>query len=117
MTLRIREAGVGMVATLLAFVLTLGSVRGARAQVGAAPPPAAKLVQAGAARVKLGAGATDRVIVHLVLLPGWHVNANPPARAYNIPTKVRLYKGAGLTSGAARYPAGASRKFAFEDST
>src|SRR5262249_53595061 len=58
----------------------------------------------------------DTVTVHLTLLPGWHVNANPPAREYNIPTKVRLYKGAGLSAGAPRYPKGGSRKFAFDES-
>src|SRR5262249_5589972 len=63
----------------LAVVLSSAAACGARAQVGASPPPAATLVQATAAPVKVAAGGVDTAIVHLVLLPGWHVNANPPA--------------------------------------
>src|SRR5438067_13939549 len=55
---------------------------------GGAPPPPEKLVRASALPVRVTAGGSDTVTVHLVLLPGWHVNANPPALEYNIPTKV-----------------------------
>jgi thiol:disulfide interchange protein DsbD len=89
--------------------------RGAGAQTGGAPPPPEQLVQVSAAPVGVTAGGSGRVTVHLVLLPGWHVNANPPALDYNIPTTVQLAGGAGLSAGAPRYPKGTSHKFGFED--
>ncbi|HEY6195153.1 MAG TPA: cytochrome c biogenesis protein CcdA, partial [Candidatus Eisenbacteria bacterium] len=73
------------------------------------------LVRASAAPVRVAAGGADTVTVHLVLLPGWHVNANPPALEYNIPTKVKLYAGAGLKAGTPSYPRGSSHKFGFEE--
>jgi len=72
---------------------------GARAQGGApeAPPAAGKLMQATAAPVTISRGGSATAVVKLAILPGWHVNANPPATEYNIPTKVSIG------------PAGASR--------
>jgi thiol:disulfide interchange protein DsbD len=87
----------------------------ARAQAGGAPPPPEKLVQVTAAPVEVAAGGSAGVTVHLVLLPGWHVNANPPALEYNIPTRVKLEAAAGLSAGAPRYPKGTSHKFEFDE--
>lgn len=89
----------------------------ARAQIGGAePPPAAeKLVQATAASVTILPGGSATVVVKLAIQPGWHVNANPPAMAYNIPTRVSIEPAGGLTPGLAHYPAGTRKKFSFED--
>ena len=75
---------------VLAGCVLVCAARGARAQAGGAPPPPEKLVQVSVAPVHVTAGGSGRVIVQLALLPGWHVNANPPALEYNIPTKVTL---------------------------
>ena len=102
--------------TALAVIVLTATATHAIAQPGgAAPPPADKLVQVSVAPVQIPAGGTANVTVHLTLLPGWHVNANPPALDYNIPTKVELSGTAGVTAGAARYPKGSSHKFAFEE--
>jgi thiol:disulfide interchange protein DsbD len=53
--------------------------------------------------------------VRIVLAPGWHVNANPPAFDYNIPTEVAIESANGITAGAPRYPAGIEMKLGFED--
>ena len=106
----------GVRGAALAAMLLLSAARNANAQVsGEAPPPADKLVQVSAAPVQLAAGGSTDVTVHLVLLPGWHVNANPPALDYNIPTQVTLASAAGVASGSPRYPKGSSHKFGFED--
>ena len=102
--------------TALAVIVLTATATHAIAQPGGeAPPPADKLVQVRVAPVQIPAGGTANVTVHLTLLPGWHVNANPPALDYNIPTKVELTGTAGVTAGAARYPKGSSHKFAFEE--
>jgi len=87
----------------------------ARAQESAAPPAAKTLVRATATRVALQAGGSGVTTVHLEILPGWHVNANPPALDYNIPTRVSLAGALGVTAGTPGYPAPEKKKFAFED--
>lgn len=88
---------------------------GAAAQEGGAMPAADQLVRATAAPVTIAAGGRAVVRVKLEVLPGWHVNANPPALDYNIPTEVAIAGAHGLTAGAARYPQGKQQKFSFED--
>ncbi|MFN8588466.1 MAG: cytochrome c biogenesis protein CcdA [Candidatus Eisenbacteria bacterium] len=99
-------------AVLVAMLVWAGV---ALAQEGGTPAPNT-LVKATAKAVSLKAGATASVTVHLEVLPGWHVNANPPALDYNIPTKVAIAGAYGVSAGAPRYPAPRKQKFAFEDS-
>ena len=103
--------GVAFAALVLSGVASHANAQSA----GGAPPPAEQLVRVSAAPVQVAAGGSGTVTVHLVLLPGWHVNANPPTFNYNIPTTVTLASASSLTPGAARYPRGASHKFAFEE--
>ena len=105
----------GVRGVLLAGLVLVCAGRSARAQAGGAPPPAEKLVQVTATPAHVAAGGSGRVSVHLVLLPGWHVNANPPALEYNIPTTVKLAGVAGLSAGAPRYPKGTTHKFDFDE--
>lgn len=79
-------------------------------------PAANKLVRATATPVALGPGGTATTTVTLVVLPGWHINANPPALDYNIPTRVFLRGGFGVRAGTPAYPAPKKARFAFEDS-
>ncbi len=107
-----------LVVRLAMFVALLASFAAhpAIAQTGeSATPAAAQLLQASAAPVTVAAGGRAEVVVHLTLAKGWHVNANPPALEYNIPTEVTLAASQGLSVGAARYPAGQQEKFEFED--
>src|SRR5256885_1738411 len=101
----------------LAMLVASSLAARARAQTaGADPAPAAeKLVQATAAPVSVAAGGRATIVVKLAIRPSWHVNANPPALEYNIPTKVAIQGAAGLAPGTVRYPAGKKEKFGFED--
>ncbi len=103
-----------------AALLLAGSLAGpaARAQPGAATgsmPSPEQLVKATAAPLAVPKGGRAMAMVTLEVLEGWHVNANPPALDYNIPTTVSIAPAAGFTPGAVRYPAGKRQKFSFED--
>ncbi|HEX5632069.1 MAG TPA: cytochrome c biogenesis protein CcdA, partial [Gemmatimonadales bacterium] len=88
----------------------------AHAQMGGGSTPSpGELMRASAAPVSVPAGGSATVVVSLDVLPSWHVNANPPALDYNIPTTVTLSGGSGLTPGRVSYPAGKSQKFGFEE--
>src|SRR5438128_1453798 len=102
-----------LAAVALATAL-LGAPPAARAQGGADVPAAETLVHATATPVQVAAGSRGQLSVHIEVREGWHVNANPPALDYNIPTRVTLQAEDGLTAGAPRYPKGSARKFAFE---
>ena len=81
-----------------------------------ATPDAETLVRATAPPVTIAAGGRATVVVRLAIEPGWHVNANPPALEYNIPTRVALANGYGVRAGNPNYPAPRKVKFSFEDS-
>ena len=99
----------------MAALLLLGVIAPALAQSAADGMPAAeKLLQVTAAPVTIAAGGSATVKLHLVIQNGWHVNANPPALEYNIPTTVTLTPASGLTAGRPHYPAGKQEKFEFE---
>jgi len=100
---------------VFAVTAVLCGIGVARAQQGGAVPAAETLVQVAAAPVSVAAGGTATARVKLTILHGWHVNANPPALQYNIPTKVTLTSASGLTPGRVKYPPGKQEKFGFED--
>jgi len=101
--------------SLVAATLLL-RVAVAHAQLGGGNTPAPEtLVQVVVAPVTVAAGGTATASVKLTILAGWHVNANPPAMEYNIPTTVTLAGAGGLTSGRVHYPPGKQEKFGFED--
>ncbi|HXJ68707.1 MAG TPA: protein-disulfide reductase DsbD domain-containing protein, partial [Verrucomicrobiae bacterium] len=97
---------------VVALLLGIGV---AHAQGGGSLPAAETLVKVEAAPVSVAAGGSATASVKLTILAGWHVNANPPASTYNIPTKIMLTAASGLTPGAVHYPAGTQEKFSFED--
>lgn len=99
---------------MLRLALALSAlVPAAQAQPG--PPPPATLVQVRADAVTLPAGGRADVQVAMRIAEHWHINANPPALEYNIPTEVSLTAAHGLRTGRVRYPAGKSMRFSFED--
>ena len=83
---------------------------------GGAIPAASTLVKVTATPVTLRPGESATTTVTLAILPGWHINANPPALEYNIPTKVFVRGAFGVTAGAPVYPPPVKQKFAFEES-
>lgn len=99
--------------TILTLAVILASlVPAARAQE---PPAAAAIVQPQVAAVSVAAGGRAEVKVELTIAAPYHINANPPALDYLIPTEVTLTAAHGVRAGRARYPAGHSVKFSFED--
>jgi thiol:disulfide interchange protein DsbD len=84
--------------------------------LGGDVPAAKTLVKATATPVTLGPNGQATTTVHLVILPSWHINANPPALEYNIPTRVFLRSAFGVRAGSPVYPAPTKVKVAFEES-
>ena len=79
-------------------------------------PAASTLVKVTATPVTLRPGETATTTVTLSVLPGWHINANPAAQEYNIPTKVFVRGAFGVKAGTPVYPSPVKQKFAFEES-
>lgn len=55
--------------------------------------------------VELRGGETRNVVIEVVVKPGYHVQANPAAQPYLIPTALTLASSPGVTVGTPRYPA------------
>jgi thiol:disulfide interchange protein DsbD len=79
------------------------------------PPAATSLVHASAEGLTLAAGDKATITVHITVEQGWHTYSNPPSLDYNIPTKVSLASGFGVTAGKPAYPAGTPLKFASDE--
>jgi len=102
-----RSNGRWMGWTALALALALAAP--ARAQ------SAADVVRVRCEPVNVAAGSSVRFPVVLEIASGWHVNANPPAPDYLIPTAVSVQGGAGLAPRGVLYPAGRQVKLGFDD--
>jgi thiol:disulfide interchange protein DsbD len=76
---------------------------------------AADVVRVRCEPVSVVAGASVPVPVVLEVAAGWHVNANPPAPDYLIPTAVSLTGAAGLAPRGTLYPAGRQVKLGFDE--
>jgi thiol:disulfide interchange protein DsbD len=90
----------------------------ARAQEGmgaAKIPAAAELIQVKTGEVEVRPGGRASARVSIVVAKGWHVNANPPALDYMIPTEVSVAASGGLSAGRSVYPKAKKAKLAFED--
>ena len=112
----VRTRALARTATLaLAFALALFAAPARSQPGGESTPSPEKLIQAQAAAVSVPAGGRATAVVQLSVLPGWHVNANPPALDYNIPTTVTLQGAGGLTPGRVTYPPGKQQKFEFDE--
>ncbi len=88
------------------------------AQDGNATIPApGKLVTITVAPVTLQAGGGMGVsaVVTLDIMTHWHINANPPAPDYMVPTEVTIDGADGISVGNSKYPAGKPLKLGFED--
>jgi len=76
---------------------------------------AAEVVHVRCEPVQVAAGSSVSVPVVLEIAPGWHVNANPPAPDYLIPTVVKLEGAAGLTARGVSYPEARRVKLGFDE--
>jgi|KBSSwiStaDraftv2_1062776.scaffolds.fasta_scaffold23012_2 thiol:disulfide interchange protein DsbD len=105
------------VPALALVLLSAGFVAGASAQSSDAKvPEPAELVQISATEAKVEAGGVTRARIALAIASGWHVNANPPALDYMIPTEIEVTGSSGIVAGKPLYPAPKKAKLSFEDS-
>jgi len=102
-----RSNGRWMGWTTLALALALAAPAWAQS--------AANVVRVRCEPVSVAAGSSVRFPVVLEIASGWHVNANPPAPDYLIPTAVSVQGGAGLAPRGVLYPAGRQVKLGFDD--
>jgi thiol:disulfide interchange protein DsbD len=79
-------------------------------------PAAETLVQAKAAPVTIAAGARGETQIHLTIADTWHINANPPALDYMIPTEISLTADGEVGGSKPIYPTPHKVKLSFEDS-
>ena len=102
-------------ALLLALALPASSAWAQSIGGGDAMPEAKDLVRIHISPLEIKAGERASVKLGLTIAPRWHVNANPPALDYMIPTEVKLSGGPGLTIGHPVYPPAKHVKLSFEE--
>jgi thiol:disulfide interchange protein DsbD len=90
----------------------------ARAQLGGgggeAIPPTEELVTVSVPSLTVAAGASAEAVVNLTIMPGWHINANPPSPDM-IPTAVTAASPPGITVRGALYPPAREEKLSFSE--
>jgi thiol:disulfide interchange protein DsbD len=102
-------------ALLLALALPASSAWAQSTLGGDAMPEAKDLVRIHTSPLEIKAGESATVTLALTIAPRCHVNANPPALDYMIPTEVKLIGGPGLTIGHPVYPPAKHVKLSFEE--
>jgi thiol:disulfide interchange protein DsbD len=85
------------------------------AQTGAGGAPRADVVRASVSELRLPAGGSAEAVVRVNISEGFHVNSNAPGDKFLIPTRLEAAPPAGLKAGAASYPPGVTKKFAFSE--
>ncbi len=83
-------------------------------------PPAevsssAQVVKANAAPVEISSNGSTEASIKVVIMPGYHVNANPATYPYLIATEVTPGKVPGLSTEKPKYPSAKTQKFEFAD--
>lgn len=73
------------------------------------------VVRAEPVPTEISTGSSGEVTVHLVIQPGYHVNANPPTYPYLKATELKLGASAGISAGKVSYPKPVNRKFGFAE--
>lgn len=102
---------------LSALLIGVALAAPARAQFGGGSepiPPTEELVQVSVSSLTITAGASAEAVVNLTILPGWHINANPPSPDM-IPTQVTVAPHAGVTPGTPVYPQAREEKLSFAE--
>ena len=75
----------------------------------------AKITHAVVGNEPMARGTTVRLAVEVEMLPGMHVNANPPTYTWLIPVEVSVNGVDGVSVVEAFYPPAESRKFPYDD--
>jgi len=75
----------------------------------------ARITHAVVGREPMALGSTVRLAVEVEMLPGMHVNANPPTHDWLIPIEVSIAGADGVTVIESFYPEAESRKFPYDD--
>ena len=73
------------------------------------------VVKAAPQPVEMAAGSTAEARVRLTIQSGYHINANPPAYPYLIPTTLDISPADGISAGSITYPKALNRKFVFAE--
>ncbi|HZH30771.1 MAG TPA: protein-disulfide reductase DsbD domain-containing protein [Pyrinomonadaceae bacterium] len=75
--------------------------------------PLEGIVAVSAENVEARAGGTAQAVVRLAITSGYHVNANPAAEKFLIPTSLEVKPEAGITVDKIVYPKPLTKKFSF----
>lgn len=75
----------------------------------------AQVVKANAAPVEIAANGSTDASIKLLIMRGYHVNANPATYPYLIATEITPGKVEGVSTEKPRYPAARTQKFEFAD--
>jgi DsbC/DsbD-like thiol-disulfide interchange protein len=73
------------------------------------------VVRAAAAPTEIVAPGLAQIDVHLLIQPGYHVNANPPTYSYLKATELEIAPGEGISVGSIYYPKPLNKKFPFAE--
>ena len=73
------------------------------------------VVRAAASPTDIAAGGSGQVDVHLLIQPGYHINANPPTYSYLKATELEVVPSEGISVGPISYPKPLDRKFPFAE--
>jgi len=74
-----------------------------------------QVVKANAAPVEIASNGSTEASIKLLIMSGYHVNANPATYPYLIATEVTPGKVAGISTKRAKYPPSKTQKFEFAD--
>ena len=114
---RLMSAGLALVAAIgllsLPMSAAFGGERSAAQLLGGSQR--AKITRAVAAHEPVARGSTTRMAVEVEMLPGMHVNANPPTYDWMIPVAVSVAGVEGVNVIESFYPEAESRKFPYDD--
>lgn len=109
------------VAALVAIIALLGAFAASALGDSAAAPQflrdtqRAKITRAVTGHEPVARDSTVRLAVEIEMLPGMHVNANPPTHDWMIPVEVSVDGVEGVAVVEAFYPEAVSRKFPYDD--
>src|SRR5712691_5698502 len=73
------------------------------------------VVRAAASPTDITAGGLGKVDVHLLVQPGYHINANPPTYSYLKATELEIAPSEGISVGPISYPKPLDKKFPFAE--
>src|SRR5262245_8620833 len=109
-----------MAASLLLVLAACSRSPQTQTSTPTSPSPVAHITSESVVRfepepVELRAGSTGAAVLHVIVQPGYHVNANPPTYPYLKATEFELAPSGGLTVNFITYPNSIVKKFPFAE--